>query len=260
MVLHADFPPNATGFLKRQGTHQPEISRENEVPLFIQRQARMSCDFSCPLEVEADRVGLDTRFQPEVEFQTPAVAVEDQVDSRIDLKVAHSGIRRNIQPPLLRIPAAQVVTPAWKPVFTVDPGPRLAIDQPHPQSRDRPHLRGRPGASREFAGLKLKDQLAVEHQVAVARPSGKEANLILGLAPVRFEAEGQLAKGPTNLGLPDDLRHIRQTLGSSSGGGPADPGEGPRALLLRLELTGRKRSRAAACSDQDSPPKGRFCE
>ena len=237
-VLRANFLTNATLFLKRHGTHQPKVSRKNEVSLVIQRQHVMGWTISHPLKVETDRIGVDTRIEAEVKFQTPAVAVKDQVDPRIDLLVAHSGKSRNVHLPMARVRAAQVVAIASKPVFTADPGPGLAIDEPHSQSRDPPHRPGRFGLSCGSSGLILKDQLPVEQQVTVTGPSGKEANPIPGLSPVRFEAEGQLDIGLPNLGLADGLQRIRPTLGGIGGRRPAGPDEWPRTLPLGHRLSG----------------------
>ena len=169
----------------------------------------------------------------EIEFQKPAVAIEDQVDPRKNLLVANFGKGRNVYTPLSWVRTAQVVTLASKPVFTTDPGPILAVDEPHPQRRHSPSRPRQPAPPRGAAGPKLKDQLAVEQKVAVTGPSRKEANLIPGLAPVGFEAERQLAIGLPNLGLAEGLSRILQTPGSSSGRPVLGLDDRPRTRPLR---------------------------
>ena len=114
-----------------------------------------------------------------------------------------------------------------------------------------------PGPSRGPAGLKLKDQLAVEQKVAVAGPSRQETNLIPGLAPVGFEAERQLAIGLLNLGLAGGLvAHPPDSRGAAvagrswvwtTGRGPEPSAKCSPAASEDMPHTG---------SNQDNPAQG----
>ena len=124
-----EFLPGAVLFLINDRLDKPDLATtqiHDEIPLLVDLKLIRA------LEVEGDGLRVGSRRHDEVILQPSLVgAIEDEVDSGINLCVPDPGVMRDTRAPFASVPADEVVALAGQLFESSDFQARVGADKPH---------------------------------------------------------------------------------------------------------------------------------